>query len=184
MWSVGAILYVLMTGGQRTFNTFENFNFKESVWTSCSQEIYDFMTQITISDPKKRPSAATLLSSSFITQSFTLEKEPLDYTLSEPGKAVLFRHNFSTLIDGLMCQFTTVELKRLEIKRIREKILSKKGDGPNLGTERRGGNTESEEFSDEGDQQQNSQETLKHLADRFGELVTVQLTSSFNSINS
>ena len=103
VWSVGAILYVLMTGGQRTFNTFENFNFKESVWTSCSQEIYDFMTQITISDPKKRPSAATLLSSSFITQSFTLEKEPLDYTLSEPGKAVLFRHNFSTLIDGLMC---------------------------------------------------------------------------------
>lgn len=147
MWSVGAILYVLMTGGQRTFNTFENFNFKESVWTSCSQEIYDFMTQMMISDPKKRPSAATLLSSSFITQIFTLEKEPLDYTLSEPGKAVLFRHNFSTLIDGLMCQFTMAELRRLEIKRIREKILSKKGDGPNLGTEVR--HSKFDNYSDE-----------------------------------
>ena len=48
---------------------------------------------------------------------------------------MLFRHNFSTLIDGLMCQFALVEVKRFEIKKIRDRILSKNADGPNGGKE-------------------------------------------------
>jgi hypothetical protein len=62
------------------------------------------MTLITAQDQKKRPSAASLLMNPFLTKNSSLEKEPLDYTLNEPGKAILFRYHLSTVLDGIICK--------------------------------------------------------------------------------
>lgn len=60
IWSVGAILYLLVTGGQLDYSIKEKFNFKEPVW-KMHEPIKNFIANLVQRDPSKRQSATQLL---------------------------------------------------------------------------------------------------------------------------
>ena len=67
-WSVGAILYVLITGGNFNSNNKSdqvNFDFQENAWQNYSIELKDFIASCLIRDPLQRPSTCQLMSSTF-----------------------------------------------------------------------------------------------------------------------
>ena len=58
-WSLGVILYLLITGGKFELNNNSdqvNFDFQESAWQNYSIELKDFIASCLIRDPEQRPS--------------------------------------------------------------------------------------------------------------------------------
>ena len=46
VWSVGAILYLLITGGRSSRRPMEKFEFKEEVWSTVSKKLKNFLTDM------------------------------------------------------------------------------------------------------------------------------------------
>jgi len=66
VWSIGAILYLLMTGGVADKRHEEHFDFKEPVWFEVSEELKTFMLMALAVDPKQRASLDQLLATDFM----------------------------------------------------------------------------------------------------------------------
>jgi len=56
VWSIGIILYLLVTGGVKDKRHEEHFNFKEPVWYNVSEELKEFMIMAVAVDPRQRAS--------------------------------------------------------------------------------------------------------------------------------
>jgi len=74
MWSVGIVLFVLLSGTQPANSKVENkwttCSFNESAWETVSEEAKDLIRRLTAVDANERPSAAAaLLMPWFIDQS-------------------------------------------------------------------------------------------------------------------
>ena len=80
MWSIGAILYLCITGGVTDKRHEEYFDFREQVWYNVSEELKDFMLRMLIEDPKKRSSIRDLLKTDFIRMAQGYNSEGLDET--------------------------------------------------------------------------------------------------------
>jgi len=52
VWSIGVILYLLVTGGVTDKRHEEFFDFKESIWFSISEELKEFMLMAVAVDPQ------------------------------------------------------------------------------------------------------------------------------------
>ena len=74
VWSVGAILYLLITGGVTDKRHEELFDFKEPVWFNVSEELKEFMLLCVAIDPRQRSTIGQLLSSEFISMSSASNK--------------------------------------------------------------------------------------------------------------
>jgi serine/threonine protein kinase len=65
MWSVGVVLFVLLSGTQpansRVENKWTTCSFNDSAWESVSQEAKDLICRLTAVDANERPSAAAAL---------------------------------------------------------------------------------------------------------------------------
>jgi len=66
VWSIGVILYLLITGGANDKKHEEQFDFKEQQWLSVSEELMEFMLGAVMMDPKKRMTIGQLLNHPFI----------------------------------------------------------------------------------------------------------------------
>ena len=66
IWSIGAIIYLLITGGTTEKRHEEDWSFKESVWFSTSEEIKAFLMMALEIFPQDRASADELLASDFM----------------------------------------------------------------------------------------------------------------------
>jgi len=66
VWSIGIILYLLVTGGVNDKRHEEYFNFKEPVWYNVSEEFKEFMLMAVTVDPHQRASIQQLLDTDFI----------------------------------------------------------------------------------------------------------------------
>mmetsp|Transcript_24990 Transcript_24990/g.31206 ORF Transcript_24990/g.31206 Transcript_24990/m.31206 type:complete len:132 (+) Transcript_24990:633-1028(+) len=75
VWSIAAILYVMVTGGSQEKRPSENFDFSEAIWLDVSEELKLFLKQALVKDPAERASTNELLSSAFIEEArnFTLQ---------------------------------------------------------------------------------------------------------------
>lgn len=66
VWSVGVILYLLVTGGVTDKRHEEFQDFKEPVWFACSEELKEFMMMAVCHEPRQRASVEQLLQTDFI----------------------------------------------------------------------------------------------------------------------
>ena len=66
VWSIGVILYLLITGGVNDKKHEEQFDFKEHAWLSCSEEMMEFMLGCVAMESKKRMTVTQLLNHPFI----------------------------------------------------------------------------------------------------------------------
>ena len=64
VWSIGAMLYLLITGGHKEKE--EKFDFSEDQWYYVSDELKDFMHRCVEVDPLKRMTINELLKHDFI----------------------------------------------------------------------------------------------------------------------
>ena len=63
IWSIGTILYLLITGGVQDRIHGEKFDFNEPVWQNCSDELKEFIELFIINQHTARASMDELLSS-------------------------------------------------------------------------------------------------------------------------
>ena len=61
VWSIGAILYLLVTGGIDDKKHEEKFDFREQQWLSVSEDLMEFILGFMQTDPKKRMTVKKLL---------------------------------------------------------------------------------------------------------------------------
>jgi serine/threonine protein kinase len=94
IYSLGIIVYLLLSGGSK------QFNFKEPCWTSCSFEIRDFISKCIDPNPQKRHTASQLEQHEFVAQ-----KQPImeltDFTALDYG-CNLLRINLQVCIKALI----------------------------------------------------------------------------------
>ena len=65
-WSIGILIYLLITGGVTDKRHEEFFDFKEPIWFNISEELKDFVISAVTVDPLQRSSIDGLLSTEFI----------------------------------------------------------------------------------------------------------------------
>ena len=66
VWSIGAIIYLLTTGGTMDKKHEESWSFNEPVWYATSEELKDFLMMSLRVYPQERASIDDLLESEFI----------------------------------------------------------------------------------------------------------------------
>lgn len=66
VWSLGAILYMMVTGGAGNKRTGKAFEFTESIWSSVSGELKQFLMRALVVQGTLRASIDELLDSDFI----------------------------------------------------------------------------------------------------------------------
>lgn len=66
VWSIGIIIYLLVTGGVTDKRHEEFFDFKEAIWFNISEELKEFILSAVTVDPKMRGSIDDLLEMEFI----------------------------------------------------------------------------------------------------------------------
>ena len=66
VWSIGAIIYLLITGGVTDKRHEEFFNFQEPIWFNISEELKEFCLSAVQIEPQKRSSIEDLLEMEFI----------------------------------------------------------------------------------------------------------------------
>ena len=69
VWSVGAILYLMITGGRTGKRPTEKFEFKEGVWETVSKKLKNLVTNMLQVQPSYRPQVDELLEHPFIQDS-------------------------------------------------------------------------------------------------------------------
>ena len=84
VWSLGIILYLLITGGVTEKRHEEFFDFKEAVWQSeyISDHLKEFISIMVVVSPRDRASVDELLNSKFIKRARAnkLDDMPLEET--------------------------------------------------------------------------------------------------------
>ena len=73
IWSVGAILYLMITGGRPSRRPVEKFEFKEEVWSTVSKRLKNFLTDMLQVKPEYRSDLDDLLEHVFIKDSINEE---------------------------------------------------------------------------------------------------------------
>mmetsp|Transcript_34 Transcript_34/g.72 ORF Transcript_34/g.72 Transcript_34/m.72 type:complete len:136 (+) Transcript_34:649-1056(+) len=86
VWSIGAILYLLITGGVKpelTGNYKEPRNFMEPIWTAVDSYLREFIQMMCVENPEDRASIDDLFQSEFIRrhENRMLENWIIDRTL-------------------------------------------------------------------------------------------------------
>ena len=66
VYSIGIILYLLITGGRNKKKNEEKFDFREDVWLTVSEDLTEFMLACTADNPRKRMSISDLQDHPFI----------------------------------------------------------------------------------------------------------------------
>ena len=128
IWSVGAILYLLVTGGVTDKRHEEFFNFKETVWLNVSEELKEFMLMACAVDPRKRSSIDQLLKSDFISaaENDTLDLTPLQETsLSDLG-GNMYKFYMAHCINEIVYRFLLNQEKRRTIYSCKEFLTETK----------------------------------------------------------
>lgn len=128
VWSVGTILYLLVTGGVTDKRHEERFDFSEEVWYNVSEELKDFMLMAVNVDPQKRASVSDLLSSDFLkhAKSQALTTTPFDEThLTEQG-GNLYKFYMAHCLNEIVYRFRLNLEKRKDVLSLKEKLISAK----------------------------------------------------------
>ena len=66
VWSIGVILYLLVTGGVKEKRAEEFFDFKEAIWFNVSEELSELVRMAVIVQPAQRATIDVMLFSEFI----------------------------------------------------------------------------------------------------------------------
>ena len=69
VWSIGAILYLMVTGGTTDKKHEEMWDFSESAWHDVCEELKEFMMLTLAETPRERASVDALIATDFITMS-------------------------------------------------------------------------------------------------------------------
>ena len=128
VWSIGTILYLLITGGVTDKRHEERFDFSEEVWFNVSEELKDFMMMCVEVNPEKRASVTELLSSEFVRQARqdALNSTPLEEThLTELG-GNLFKFYMAHCLNEIIYRFRFNLEKRKEVISLKEKLVNSK----------------------------------------------------------
>lgn len=128
VWSIGTILYLLVTGGVTDKRHEERFDFSEDVWYNVSEELKDFMLMTVNVDPLRRASVSELLNSDFIkhAQSESLTTTPFDETnLTEQG-GNLYKFYMAHCINEIVYRFRLNLEKRKDVVSLKEKLINAK----------------------------------------------------------
>ena len=66
IWSIGSILYMLVTGGYGGKPNLKAFEFHEDIWSTVSTELKAFLQKTLVTESNKRGSVDELLNTEFI----------------------------------------------------------------------------------------------------------------------
>lgn len=101
VWSIGVMLYLLITGGSDDKRSQETFDFREQQWMSVSTELVEFIKACVTSDPKRRSPVRDLLKNIFIKQheQDRLDKTPLEETNLDIDGISLYKFQVATVIN-------------------------------------------------------------------------------------
>ena len=108
VWSIGAILYLLITNGVKQINTKgsfeEHFNFMEPIWLAMDEFLGDFIKMMVVTDPDYRADIDTLFKSEFIRrhENRMLENNIISKTLTVDPEPMLLKFYTAYLINEIM----------------------------------------------------------------------------------
>ena len=120
VWSIGVILYLLITGGVTDKRHEEFFDFKEQVWFNVSEELKEFMMKLVAVDPKHRATLEELLQMDFIKLSRRhedgLDITPLEDTNLNELRCNLYKFNMAHCFDEIIWRYRLNKQKRKTIR--------------------------------------------------------------------
>jgi len=122
VWSIGTMLYILITGGVTDKRHEEFFDFKESIWFNVSEELKEFMLMALQVDPQNRGSIDQLLKTDFINMArqHALDRTPLEETtLTEQG-GNLYKFYMAHCINEIICRYRLNQEKRRKVFSLKE----------------------------------------------------------------
>ena len=116
VWSIGAILYLLITGGDDKNVDEEKFLFREQQWLSVSEELMEFMLGCVTVNPKKRQSISDLQSHNFIKmyQNNKLDCTPMEYTVVTDHGANLYKFQTASVINSIVHRRKSLNLQKMK----------------------------------------------------------------------
>jgi serine/threonine protein kinase len=128
VWSIGIVLYLLITGGIQDKRHEEFFDFKEAVWFSVSEELKEFMLMALVVDPRQRASLDQLLSTEFISSArqSSLDSTPLAETNLAEGGGNMYKFYMAHCINEVICRFRINRDKRRQIHLLRDRLVDSK----------------------------------------------------------
>ena len=120
VWSVGVILYLLITGGVDGSDDeehYEPFDFREGIWYDLDESIMNFVKQMVQERPDNRASIDTLLKHDFIEKyrGGQLWNKLLAETYMGPLDAIMYKFYVAYLINELMSNQMRFFVKKEEI---------------------------------------------------------------------
>lgn len=124
VWSLGVILYLLVTGGVTDKRHEEFQDFKDPVWYACSEELKEFMMMAVCHEPRQRASVEQLLQTDFIRrargQGSPLDSTPLEETnLSDQG-GNMYKFYMAHCINEMVCRYRLNQEKTHKIYNLKE----------------------------------------------------------------
>ena len=125
VWSIGIIVYLLITGGVADKRHEEYFDFKEPIWYNVSEELKEFIMMTVCVDPSQRASIDELLETDFIKMSTRddLDKTPLDETnLTELG-GNMYKFYMAHCLNEIVSRFRLNADKRKEVNTLKESMF-------------------------------------------------------------
>ena len=125
MWSIGIILYLLVTGGVNDKRHEEHFDFKEPIWYNVSEELKEFMLMAVNEDLNQRASIQQLLLTDFVkmAKENSLDKTPLDEThLSDLG-GNMYKFYMAHCINEITFRFRLNIDKLKDVASLKEKLI-------------------------------------------------------------
>ena len=125
IWSIGTILYLLITGGIKDKKWYaEKFDFKETQWQFVTQELTDFIKFFVRENPKKRMTIKELLDSDFITIP-NLTHKPMNETFLIDYSNLLQFQSASVLNQVILRKNVINKVKLRKIDSIYEEFMKK-----------------------------------------------------------
>ena len=125
VWSLGVILYLMITGGRSRRRPTEKFEFKEVVWSTVSKKLQNFLRDMLQVQPQFRSEVEDLLHHTFIEDSINYELS--QYKIQETNLAVngsnLLQFQMAFCLNQIAMKHTASQLKLHKVDSMREAMV-------------------------------------------------------------